>query len=304
MPAAAEEGVKGRVIPTPTPTMDVEWPPMALFGSGRLMDFHGGPLMNGGSAVFDLGGDTRLSAFYGFAGGTGTEPGRFEQEENAFQMKEESAFQVKMETRLPVLDLAIRYSGGRTDAADTPFGMRPEEALIPVRWRLLSAGAARRFGNLGFHAEGGHAWLETEDSEIEAMALPEDHSRFIVGVDYTFDNSLYLVLEYFQAGEIPPTSAGGSGEVPLFLNREAAVMGSDNLHVGARYSITDMATIELHNIINANDPTIMINPWLVWSAGRDISLRLSAQIPMDLEAEDLLIEGAAPVAFGSIQLNF
>jgi len=214
------------------------------------------------------------------------------------QRRPDRAYGVEMATRASVLDLSIRYAEAREDGADA--GVSPEGVLIPVRWRLVSAGINAGVGDLGLHAEGGHAWLKPEDGP-EREDLAAAYSHFLVGVDYTFENDLYLVLEYFQESR----TAGGDGvqtDRPLLLTGDGQTPGRDNYLVGARYPLTDLTSIEFYNIVNDGDASILVNPWLILSAGDMFSLKLSARIPFAKDHKPL--EDAASAAFGGIQINF
>ncbi len=221
----------------------------------------------------------------------------------------EGAYHLRMERRGEIWDLALHYTQGtreRTDFQESGEGFTPEKATIPVRWRLVAADLTARVGGLGLHAGGGHAWLDPESGAVDPLEeaeFKEDHARFLVGIDYTFGNSLYLVLEYFQdqSGGASPEAYSLNDRL-AYLAGEKRSLGRDNLFVGAAYPLTEMTSVELYNIINANDPSVMINPWLVWSAGTVMDLSLSAQIPVGSEGSSL--SETAPAAFGHIRLNF
>ncbi len=214
-----------------------------------------------------------------------------------FKLHPDHAYSVEMATRASVLDLSIRYAETREDGGDV--GVSPEGVLIPVRWRLVSAGIDAGVGDLGLHAEGGHARLNPE-SGPEGDDLAAAYSHFLVGIDYTFENNLYLVLEYFQEDR----SGGDDIQThrPSLLTDDGRTPGRDNYLVGARYPLTDLTSIEFYNIVNDGDASILVNPWLILSAGDIFSLKLSAQFPFAKDHKPL--EDAAPAAFGGIQLNF
>lgn len=218
-------------------------------------------------------------------------------------------YHVKVKTHMEVLDLAIHYTEvnrNRTDYEGLISGnVEPENAVIPVRWHLLSAGISSQIGGMGIYAEGGHAWLSVDEDTDKSVEenFAKDHSKFLVGVDYTFENELYLVLEYYQEGQGKASSEDYTLNDRLgYFSNERDAIGRDNVFVGARYPIADMTSIELYNIINANDSSMILNPWLVWSAGEDITVKFSAQIPVG--EEDSSVGGAEPSAFAHIQLNF
>lgn len=280
------------------------WNPTDLFHRRNIIDApFGAEGVDGALLSYSPFGNAELSTFYAFDGGlTDGAPSL------AFE-PEEGAYQVKVKARTEVWDLAIHYTDShqdRTDYERMPVGSgSADETRIPVRWQLLAAGISGELGGLGIHAEGGHAWLSlTEgDDPTEAERFAQDHSRFLVGIDYTFGNKLYLVLEYFQEGQGKKSPEEYTiNDRMAYLNNEREAIGRDNVFFGAKYPITAMTSVELYHIINANDPSVMINPWLVWSAGEDMNLSFSAQIPMGKEETSL--GSAEPTAYGRIQLNF
>lgn len=253
--------------------------------------------MDGATLSYRFGNKTELSAFGAFDAGLGDQP-------EPEKLGPDRAYGVKLATRASVLDMAIRYTEAREDGVDA--NLSPEGVLIPVRWRLVSAGLSADFGGLGLRAEGGHAWSDAEadpEADPEGGDVAAAHSHFLVGLDYTFDNNLYLVLEYFQDGQAD-SGAGidDRADRPAFLTGGGDAPSRDNYLVGARYPITDLTSIEFFNIVNDGDAAVMVNPWLILNAGDVFRLKLSAHIPFP--KKDQPPEDAPAAAFGSIQLNF
>ncbi len=222
---------------------------------------------------------------------------------------EDGKYQIKMQTRQKVWDLAIHYTEAkknRTDFEGASSGLVSEDAAtIPVKWRLLSAGVRGKFGAVGVHAEGGHAWLDLDSAPrpAEEEIFAQDHSMFLVGVDYMFENEIYLVLEYYQEGlgkDSP--DAYTLNDRWAYLTGERNTIGRDNVFLGARIPLTDIISFELYNIINANDPSVVVNPWLVLSADEDVTVSFSVQVPVG--DEETSAGQLKPSAFGRIQLNF
>lgn len=277
------------------------WNPTDLFNPLKILDPTYEPEgIDSAFLSYSFGDDHEISTFYSF--GTPLE-------EKAGPGIRRGGYQLMMKTHTEVLDMAIHYTEAnrnRTDHEGLVSGsVSSDEATIPVRWRLLAAGVSSEIGGFGLHAEGGHAWLNLEE---KADQLPEDifaknHSRFLVGIDYTFENELYLVLEYYQEGQgnTSPDEYTLNDRL-AYLSGERGTIGRDNLFVGAKYPIADMTSIELYHIINANDPSVIVNPWLVWAAGEDFTVKFSAQIPVG--KEDSSLGQTGPSAFAHIQLNF
>lgn len=227
---------------------------------------------------------------------------------NALTEKKGHEYQLKMTTHKKFWDLAIHYSEGtqkRSDYDKWAKQTRDDVAGMtsPVRWRLLAVGVKGELGRLGLHAEGGRTWMKSdkEDEQLDMDPAENEHHRFLVGMDYTFENELYLVLEYYQDDQIR-SAYDEYEDKAAFEFGGSTPIGRNNLFVGARYPIAGKASIELYNIINANDPSVLLNPWLVWNARENIKVSFSAHIPVG--KEDTSFGQRPPTAFGRIQLNF
>lgn len=246
--------------------------------------------------------DSKISTIYAF----GNDPYRPVEEE---QPMDKGNCQVTVKTHAKVLDLAIHYAEARRNHTDYEHN-NGAEATVPVKWRLLAAGVSGEIGKLGLHAEGGHAWLNREDypgeqglEESTEDPFSKDHSRFLIGMDYSFENELYLVLEYYQEGLGKKSPDEYTVNDRMAFNAgERETIGRDNVFLGAKYPIAGMASIELYNIINANDPSVLLNPWLTFSPNDMINVSLSAQIPVG--KDETSVSKSESIAFGRIQLNF
>ena len=257
------------------------------------------------------------SAYFSYAFPAEAFPGRYEisafyslgnRDDEAYPNIKDGDYQIRMKADTDVLDLAIHYSEATREESDYEGvingSVTAEAATVPVRWRMLAAGVSGEIGRLGLHAEGGHAWLDSKDDKqgLSAKEL-KDHSKFLVGMDYTFENELYLVLEYYQDGQGKASPEEYSlNERLAYLSGERSFIGRDNVFVGAKYPIARMTSVELYNIINANDPSVIVNPWLVWGSGGPFSVKFSAQFPVGKEKS--AVGQAKPSAFAHIQLNF
>ncbi len=244
-------------------------------------------------------GGHEISTFYSF-GKNG---------EDAYPRIRDGDYQLKMKTHTEILDLAIHYTEAKQNRTDyqglISGSVLPENATIPVRWQLVSARVSSRIKGIGLHAEGGHAWLSVDDKADESAekTFAKDHSSFLVGIDYTFENELYLVLEYYQDGQGKTSPDRYTLNDRLgYLSNESDSLGRDNVFLGAKYPFAHKTSIELYNIINANDPSVILNPWLIWSTGDDFTIKFSARFPVG--KEDSSVGQSKPSAFAHIQLNF
>jgi hypothetical protein len=276
---------------------------------GFVFDWHAGDLFSHRNIFQRIYGDSSTEgAGFAYRFGEGTELSAFGAVDARHgdpltegRTGERHAYGVGMATRASVLDLAIRYAEAKAEG--TGGGVSPDPVLIPVRWRLVSAGVEADMGHLGLHAEGGRTWFDPEQAGPETVDPSDTYTQFLVGIDYTFENRLYLVLEYFQDGQAAAAERDGvPGEQKGLLTGSDGMVGRDNFLLGARYPLTDLTSIEFYNIVNDGEAALLVNPWLILSAGNHFSLKLSAQLPFSKTEAPL--EDAAPAAYGSIHLNF
>jgi len=130
------------------------------------------------------------------------------------------------------------------------------------RWHLIGGELAGEFLGVGFHAEGGYVFAESLGASGSLARAADDHERWLVGMDYTFESQVYLIAEYLRFGQ------GRSETSDITLNdRLGALTGEilsanrDNLFTGVSYPLTDLAEISLYGIVALNDPSAVINPW-------------------------------------------
>jgi len=275
------------------------WNPTDLFNPKNIFDpMYETEAIDSALISYSFGGENEISAFYSFGD---------KRDDEAYS--ETGDYQIRMKTRTDVLDLAIHYTEAKRNQTNyeglLTGDVSSSEATIPVRWQLLAAGVSSRIGKVGVHAEGGHAWLslDKETEQVDANIFSKDYSSFLVGVDYTFENELYLVLEYYQEGRGKTSPDEYSlNDRFAYLSNERSTIGRDNVLLGAKYPIADMTSVELYNIINANDPSVIVNPWLIWSTGVDFTVKFSARFPVGKEESS--VGQMKPSAFAHIQLNF
>ena len=235
--------------------------------------------------------DSSLSLYYSF----GTSQDRKDREVST---SDEGDFQVKLKTGFSSWEVALHYTDVRKSFYDyegvISGSVALEDIARQIRWRLTALEISGEILGLGVHAEGGSYVLEEDDEEEELPDELKNHDKYLVGIDYTFESGLYLILEYYFEG------LGESDHEEYTLNQRMAYLsgeldslGKDNYYFGASYPLTDFSTLALYVIANANDSSVVANPWFTWVADDEITLNISAQIPGGEEESAIGRSGSA-----------
>ena len=92
-------------------------------------------------------------------------------------------------------------------------------------------------------------------------------------MDYTFDSQLYLIAEYLRIGQ------GGTDSSEITLNNRMAYLSGDILSInrdtvftGFTYPLTDLIYFSLYGILACNDPSAIVNLWLLYSIYPGVNL--------------------------------
>ena len=64
-----------------------------------------------------------------------------------------------------------------------------------------------------------------------------------------------------------------------------------------------MLTIECYGIFNLNDPSVILNPWIIWIASDDIVVSFSAQLPV-ADGEHTSLGRSGTVFFARVNFSF
>ena len=209
---------------------------------------------------------------------------------------EHSDFVGKLKTVILGWDVGVQYTFANRDRVDwgainTPEGIGQLAMGLPFdgftrrfTWHLVAAELSGELLGIGIHAEGGYAIVEEPEIVGTLAHAGEDHERILVGLDYTFDFELYLMAEYLRLGQ------GRSRTADITLNdRMGALTGEilnidrDTLFVGASYPISDLMELSVYGIVGMNDPSALINPWLLVDLYTGLKLSVSAFFPLGSE---------------------
>lgn len=196
-------------------------------------------------------------------------------------------------------DLCLQYTFATRprvdwDAINTPEGVAALAAGAPMAtftrrfpWHLVGGALAGELFGVGIHAEGGYAFVKDPVGGDAGMLADagKDHERILLGLDYTFVFQLYVLLEYMRLGQ------GRTGTPQITLSdRMAALTGEilavdrDTAFIGTSYPLADLTELAVYAIVGCNDPSAIINPWLLLDLYPGLKLSLSAFVPVGSES--------------------
>jgi hypothetical protein len=126
---------------------------------------------------------------------------------------------------------------------------------------------------LGFWGEG------TFNIPNEGSFQKKNYTEYLIGLDYTFQNGIYVMSEYLHRSE----GVSSSVQYNLFdylrlFSGEITNIGTDYLVCGMNYPFTDYIKVQLYSIINIKDQSCILIPWLVWDAADNLEINLSLNI--------------------------
>ncbi len=202
-----------------------------------------------------------------------------------------SEFGVKASSRLLGVDLSLSYYHGwddfptlhpeyRLNGIDASG--RPHITVEPdLRFHQLDMVggdfAASLFG-IGLRGEGGY--FLTEDTEESDPVIQDPYWHYLVGLDYTFKNGLYVNSQYVYG----------------LFNRYGLRTGpADNrlITAGLTYDLNDYTSLELGAMYAIDDENYLIKPRISRSVGSALNVSLGAYI----------IDGNTDSHFGAFRRN-
>jgi len=208
----------------------------------------------------------------------------------------ESGYMLRLKTYFSGWDMALQYSENtkeRVDwetlnttesAADLVQGTPFENYVRRLRWRLLGGEFSGELGGLGIYGEGGYAFVKTRGDSGTLTHAEKDHPRLLLGMDYTFDFQLYFIAEYLHIGQ----GRTDSSEITLsdrmaYFSGEILSTNRDTAFTGLTYPLTDLLDFSLYGILACNDPSAIINPWLLYNIRPGIKLSFALYVPVGTE---------------------
>ena len=144
----------------------------------------------------------------------------------------------------------------------------PQQFLLSIQKdeRTLFGGAI--VGELA----GAGVWLEGAWNQLENQ---EDFAEVVIGTDYTFENGLYIIMEYLrnENGVSSKDNLGINHYLQYFMGETHSLM-RDYLFGYLSYPINDFIQFGLLGFGNLNDNSVALNPQLLWNLFQDVDLTL------------------------------
>ena len=205
-------------------------------------------------------------------------------------------YQVKLGTYARGWDLGLQFTYFLNERVDWET-LNTEEALGALaggaeidsfvyrsRWKFAGGEFAGELGGLGVHGEGGYVFVEEPQDEGTLTRASTNHERFLLGVDTTLESQWYFLAEYMRLGQ---GAAGGGinlNDRMAYYTGVTLAIGKDTIFGRVSYPLTDLAEISLNTIVNANDPSGILNPWLVYDLRPGVKLTFTLYLPVGDEA--------------------
>jgi hypothetical protein len=202
-------------------------------------------------------------------------------------------YQVRLETYAKRWDLALQYTNALRERVDWET-LNTEDAIWDIeegtpldayiyrpRWNLIAGELAGEWKGVGIHGEGGYVIVDEPENSEDFSVASKNHERFLVGTDYTFESQWYVLVEYMRLGE----RASSKSEIDLndrmaFFSGETLVIGKDTVFARVSYPLTDLTEISLNTIVNANDQSALLNPWVLIDLFPAVKLTLTLYVPV------------------------
>ena len=138
------------------------------------------------------------------------------------------------------------------------------------RRRLFGGDFSGELLGLGVWGEG--AYNQMEDSK--------NYGQYLIGIDYTFENELYVMAEYYKSerGESNKDHYDLNDWMRL-LDADGENLGRDYLFLGERYPLTELWNGSTYLLANINDESGIIYPWFDYSFNDNTELNFVGFIP-------------------------
>ncbi|HPI99167.1 MAG TPA: hypothetical protein PLV56_10505, partial [Synergistales bacterium] len=107
------------------------------------------------------------------------------------------------------------------------------------------------------------------------VSLDEDFAEWVIGMDYTWENGFYMLLEYFHSD----IGKGKSQEYDIdgwmnYLTGETKALSKDNMYLFCSYPATDLLNLGLTLLFSISDTSLALVPTLEYSFLEDWYLEI------------------------------
>jgi len=144
------------------------------------------------------------------------------------------------------------------------------DGRLPIHAICLAGGSfVGSLLGLGIWGEGAYHALETSQDFIQLAA----------GADYTLANGLYLMGEYHYDERGRTRREEYQLTDWLRVLTQGGSLGRDRLFLGSSYPVTSLWRASLYALVNLNDRSAALNPWVAWNARESLEITLTAALP-------------------------
>lgn len=114
-----------------------------------------------------------------------------------------------------------------------------------------------------------------------------DYQQYLLGADYTFENGLYFITEYYHNG------LGKSAMTQYSFDNWLRLMGPDGenlgkeyFFIGQSYPFWELLNWSNYLIYNASDKSLIFFPWFTYSLNNETELIFSGYMPFGKELSE------------------
>ncbi len=181
--------------------------------------------------------------------------------------------------------------------------MNPDRALygLPPKWISGFDVAGDLFDGIGFWMEG--AIINRIFSGQDMLSLDSSYANFDIGINYTFDNELMIMAEYYYNGLGKESSSEyTAGDFSNMFAGEMTGLGQSYALLSLNRGFLDFFKGSMNAIMNINDQSITLVPSIAYSWNDDMDISIGSNVFIgDLDSE---FGSLKQVAYGEVKGYF
>ncbi|MBD3377579.1 hypothetical protein GF406_21300 [candidate division KSB1 bacterium] len=136
--------------------------------------------------------------------------------------------------------------------------------------RLLGADFSGALFGLGIWGEGA----------TNRMYYDKNYTQVLMGMDYTFENGLYLMAEYYHNGLGKPNKQNYTfSDWMNMLGPEGENLAQNYVYLGEMYPLTELLNGSTYLILNIDDGSGLFFPWFDFSLNDNSEILLVGYLP-------------------------